>query len=1233
MKKVSKLFLTIVLCLSFVFTALSLVACSEEEGGNGGGNGGATHSASNGGSGSGAVSGTFDYDTEFLSGKTKEELDYGYNNNLFYVNNLEFGVADPSVIYISEGADAGYFYCYGTSDEIGGHGFQSWRSKDLSHWEAMGVALAPESWAINCYWAPEVIYDRGTYFMFFGAYNLKKNNRLCLSVATSKTPYGPFKQPNGIQDANFNMLSNANPTFDFTSENPALASLNKDGFLKTNALDASPFKDPVTGKKYLYFSFYDNYSAGSHIYGVEMIDWFTPDYSTLTEVTWPGFDTVQHGRENAFGTNIRVTEGSVNEGPFMTYHDGKYYLTFSVFGYTDPNYRVKQAIADSPLGEFKKVPERDGGILLSTDTANWSHIVSAGHHSFITIGDETFVAYHTFKDRNSIAGGRALALDRIYWTENSEGTAIMQTNGPTWSVQPLPEAISGYKNIAPSATVKATNTAEGSDVALLTDGKIKYQEFDFAEEYYANQGESVITLSWKDYKTVRALMLYNSYDYDYTFVKIKKIEMTYKKANGASAVVTINDLPFDWEWNAELEDEGSEMMRPGGAAIAEFEELPVKEIKITIIPPTGEELALGEIVVLGKDAACEGVSEFKPYSYEPTAYMSGHIKRSSVNFGDIAGTSMATEYGYDLTHDDGTENAYVVQYGPADQSCFFKDVYGTAYYVEAEFTVTGEAFAFSDASNDYQHDPYPKFGLATSVDEGNTKNTIFFYVDGASNYTNKAVGVAQRMMDNTNWDWDATEQVVSVNSINYTGGNYVKLAMLRSGRDFYFLCNDKVVIHYNSFNVFSDTQKAAVGFRCFSTPMIVRNYSATADADVVSAKLAEYASVVKGETLGDAGGYHMGGGWDLTHDDGTKNAYAVQTASGDQYAYFKGINSTKYYVETEITVIEDMGDAFPKFGISSRISGNNLFYYIDGAAAYSNKAVGYVQRNNADDDWVWASSAGAGAMISYSSLNGEENYTKLGVLRDGASFRFYVDGKLALSLENARGFDENTPSVVGILSFTTGIKVRNYFATTDEAFIAATKAGSAVETNGALSNATSGWDLSHDDGTENAYAIQTLGGDQYAYFDGINGTDFYVETEITVTADLGDGWPKFGIALKSASNTFFFFIDGHGAYTTKEVGWVQFNSDGSNWDWAGSVQYGAEINYSSLNGEEHYAKLGLLRRGNVIKLYVNGTLVATLDNIRAMGADDNATAAVLSFTTGIKVRNYRATTEESEFPA
>ena len=605
----------------------------------------------------------------------------------------------------------------------------------------------------------------------------------------------------------------------------------------------------------------------------------------------------------------KVNEGGVNEGPFMIYHEGKYYMTISVYGYTDPNYQVKQAIADSPLGEFTKVSPDDGGKVISTDTGNWNHIVSAGHHSFIQCGDELFIAYHTFKDRNSINGGRALAVDRVVWTKNAQGENVMHTNGPTWSVQPLPEFLSGYKNIAPDATVTADNTDADSDVKLLTDEMIKYQEFDLAEEYTAKGGTSTIKLEWDDFKTVRGLMIYNSYDYAETFVDVSKVEFEYKRADGSTATAVIENLPFDWDWNAELD---FEFMRPGGAAIAEFNEMPVKSITITVSSATdAEHLALGEIIVLGKDAPCDGVDEFKAYSYTNAEYGSSHIVVDSQNFGTVPGTELSTNYGYDVLHDDGTDDAYILQKGVADQFAYFKDVYSTSFYAEAEITVT--------SGQPFSGDKYPKFGIAMSCDDDYT-NTIFYYVD-AVNYTNTVVGCAQRTLDNTNWDWNASEQLVTVDGIKYTNDNYVKMGVLRKGNEFYLICNDKVAIYYDSFNIFDKDQKAAVGFLSFNTPMKIKNYSATADEAVIEEMSRKYADSISGETFGKAGNFTSTSGWDITNDRGEK-PIAVQTSTGDQYAYFKNINSTSFYTETEITVTKDLGDAYPKFGLAARVGGN-----------------------------------------------------------------------------------------------------------------------------------------------------------------------------------------------------------------------------------------------------------------------------------------------------------------------
>ena len=1025
MKSTKRSLFCTLLAIVFIAATCTLAACdggAEQGGGN-----------QNSSTPTATELGTFSYDTELLS-EHEDNLSYGYNNNLFYVNNLEFAIADPDVIYITEGEEAGWFYAYGTSDDIGCHGFQCWRSKDLSHWESKGVCMTPQSWAINNYWAPEVIYDGGMYYMFFGAFNYYQSNRLCISVAVSDNPYGPFEEPSGVRNYHGKLIGNNNaPIYDFTQANTELQGAvsafrakypgSDFGFIKNNCLDASPFIDPATGDKYLYFSYYDSYSGGgSFIYGVKMLDWYTPDYATLSIITYVNYDTVEHGvLRNAVGPEVQLREANVNEGPHMIYAEGKYYMTFSVFGFEDENYQVKQAIADSPLGDFKKVSSEDGGKVVSTDVANWSHLVSAGHHCFITVGNELFIAYHTFKDRNSIAGGRALAVDKVVWTTNSQGTKVMHTNGPTWSVQALPESISGYKNIAPAATVTATNTAEGSSVSLLTDGLIKYQEFDLAEEYEAKKGQSVITLDWGTYKTVRAIMVYNSYDYDYTFVSISKVQIDFMKADGSAGSVTINNLPYDWDWHYEPD---AEFVRPGGAAIAEFYDMPVKRITLTINTPDGADaLALNEIVVLGKNTAMSGVSSFKEYEYEPVQYGSPKIINESRTFGSVEGTKLVTEYGYDLSHDDGTENAYVEQKGVADQSCYFNDVYSTSFYVEASFTVTRDkAFAY----NNYTSDPYPKFGLAVSCADDRT-NTIFFYVD-AVGFTNKAVGVAQRMLDNSDWDWNSTEQIVSVNDMAYTNGNFVKLAILRRGAEFYFFCNGQPVIHYSTFNVFTERQAAGVGFRCFSTAMLIKDYYATDDTAEVDRLMDLYTSALVGDYLGDVGGRITTSGWDLSADEGA-SPVAVQTSGGDQYAYFKSVNATSFYAETKIRVSKDLGDPWPKFGLAAVAGDNTLFFYIDGSQSYRSTKVGYVWRDAANEGWVWADSVETS--VSGLKYYEEGEYATLGMLREGNVFYLFVNGELIFTVSDVRAFGEDDACVVSILSFTTGITVKDYFATID----------------------------------------------------------------------------------------------------------------------------------------------------------------------------------------------------------
>ena len=71
--------------------------------------------------------------------------------------------ADPFVIQHLDS-----YFLYHTGETSGRRGVSVHRSSDLVHWEFQGYALeaAETGWAWADLWAPEVVNERGTFFMY-----------------------------------------------------------------------------------------------------------------------------------------------------------------------------------------------------------------------------------------------------------------------------------------------------------------------------------------------------------------------------------------------------------------------------------------------------------------------------------------------------------------------------------------------------------------------------------------------------------------------------------------------------------------------------------------------------------------------------------------------------------------------------------------------------------------------------------------------------------------------------------------------------------------------------------------------------------------------------------------------------------------------------------------------------------------------------------------------------------
>lgn len=548
------------------------------------------------------------------------EANDGFVREMFYRNDLKIAAPDPCVIRITdeESSEYGRYYLYGTTDpDIG---FRTYRNSDLTgEWEDMTPIMnhlafeAPAGHYAKgkgAFWAPEVIYDEdtGRYYMFYSGTVETATNHRMIGVAVAEEPYGPFIP------ATENGLDVSKPLFD----NDTMVKWCADNGEETsggyfNCIDPHPYVAP-DGTKYLYFC-HEHRVGGesSDVWGVEMESWTKPNLETLTVLTRAGYYTPDSSAEENIPSYERGNK--TNEGPWMTSRVSggarKYYLALSINGYTDKSYSVVQAVGDSPLGPFRKLKEEEGGILLGTDNQNFDHASGTGHHSLVEAGGELFMVYHEHLNRESGGTGeRDVAIDRVYWTKNNDGLDVMYCNGPTWSLQPRPELFSDYENIAPSASVK---TNGGQNGEALTDRLLAiYSNISYVKEYETDK-TATITLTFDGYREIGAVMVYNSKVFEKSFVEIARIELDIEH-EGREMTAKIEHVAFNWDF---YKMATVQAMRPGGSAVAVFEPVKAKEIRITVELPEDrpeeiaiqdedgffikqEKLAISEIVVLAK---------------------------------------------------------------------------------------------------------------------------------------------------------------------------------------------------------------------------------------------------------------------------------------------------------------------------------------------------------------------------------------------------------------------------------------------------------------------------------------------------------------------------------------------------------------------------------------------------------------------------------------------------------
>ena len=271
--------------------------------------------------------------------------------------------ADPSVVRVGDD-----YWATATSSEWAPL-FPLLHSKNLVDWEMVGHVF-PQTlpdWAEAHFWAPEIAYEAGKYYIYYTA--KKKGGNLCVGVASATEPTGPY-----------------------TDHGPLVCQ-------EVGSIDGFPIRDE-NGDLYLIWK-EDGNSRGlpTPMWGQRMNE-------ERTQLLGEKFELFR----NEPGT----WEGGLVEGAYLL-RKGDYFYTF----YSGDaccgrgcTYGVGVARAKSLKGPWEK---HSANPIMKQNEA-WK---CAGHGSVVTDpqGDYYFL-YHAYSTNGTVYTGREGLLDKIYWGED-----------------------------------------------------------------------------------------------------------------------------------------------------------------------------------------------------------------------------------------------------------------------------------------------------------------------------------------------------------------------------------------------------------------------------------------------------------------------------------------------------------------------------------------------------------------------------------------------------------------------------------------------------------------------------------------------------------------------------------------------------------------------------------------------------------------------------------------------
>jgi beta-xylosidase len=267
--------------------------------------------------------------------------------------------------------------------------FELLSSPDLVEWRPLGGALVPVDGCLgDQYWAPEVIYAEGHWWMYYSVGRGIEGHHV--RVARAATAYGPYEDLG----------------LDLTPE-------------ERFAIDPHPFVDD-DGTAYLFFArdVLEAERPGTHLAVARLESWTSLGPATPVLEPYADWQIYERSRQ-MYGA---VYDWHTLEGPSVTRRLGRYWMTFSGGAWTGPGYQVSWAGADHPAGPWHAAPD-DAPPLLSTS----GDLVGPGHNSLVVGPDgDDYIAFHAWDVAQT---RRELHIHHIDFT--ADGPRVGQPVGGT----------------------------------------------------------------------------------------------------------------------------------------------------------------------------------------------------------------------------------------------------------------------------------------------------------------------------------------------------------------------------------------------------------------------------------------------------------------------------------------------------------------------------------------------------------------------------------------------------------------------------------------------------------------------------------------------------------------------------------------------------------------------------------------------------------------------------------